>query len=78
MSKFVKLTECELLHDEMHERATCFVNIDLITYIEETEYFKGYSYIGVAGGQPTIVKGTPEQIIRKFRGKTWRKIIPLL
>lgn len=78
MSKFVKLIECEVLHDVMQERAACFINPDHVTYIEEDEYFKGYSFIGLVGGQPTIVKGTPEQIVKKFRGKRWLKIIPLL
>lgn len=75
--KLVEFVECELGNESLCERSVCYVNPNYITYVEESEDFAGYSYIGIAGGQPTIVKGTAKEIKSKIEGKKWHKILRL-
>lgn len=71
----VEFIECELTHDKMRERAKCFINAKYVTYIEEDDFFKGYCYIGFVAGNPTLVKGTLNEVKEKLEGKKWLKIL---
>lgn len=75
----VKFIECEITHDKMRERSHCYINPSHVLYIEEDDEFHGYSFIGLVGTNPTIVKGTAEEVYEKLEGnkKTWRKILHL-
>lgn len=75
--RLVKFTECEITHDKMRERASCYINPDHVLYIEEDDEFKGYSFIGLVGANPTIVKGTAEEVKERLEGKSWLKILHL-
>lgn len=75
--KWVKFIECEITHDKMRERNFCYVNPAQVVYIEEDDEHKGYSFIGLVGVNPTIVKGTAEEIKEKLEGKKWLKTLHL-
>lgn len=76
--KTVKFIECEITHDKMRERAYCYINPDHVLYIEEDDEFVGYSFIGLVGANPTIVKGTAEEVKNKLEEKrSWLKILHL-
>ena len=75
--KFVELIECELIDGKMVKRATCYINLKIIEFIDAAEKpYKGYSYVGL-GRLTTIVKGTPEEIIAKTKENKWLKILRL-
>lgn len=61
----------------MRERASCYINPKHVLYIEEDDEFKGYSFIGLVGSNPTIVKGTAEEVNKRLEGKSWLKILHL-
>lgn len=73
--RLVEFIECEVTHDKMRERISCYINPDNVVYIEEHEEHPGYSFIGLVGSVPTIVKGTAEEIKNKLEGKKWHKIL---
>lgn len=73
--KFIELTECEIVHDQVEERCFCLVNPDHVVYVEEVDECPGYSFIGFVYGSPTIVKGTAKEIKSKLEGKKWHKIL---
>ena len=75
--KLVEFVECEITHDKMRERTKCYINPNHVLYIEEDDEFKGYSFIGLVGANPTIVKGTAEEVKERLEGKSWLKILHL-
>lgn len=75
--KLIKFIECEITHDKMRERNFCYVNPAHVVYVEEDDEYKGYSFIGLVGANPTIVKGTAEEIKEKLEGKKWLKTLHL-
>lgn len=75
--RLVKFVECEITHDKMRERSACYINPDHVVYVEEDEEHSGYSFIGLVGTNPTIVKGTAEEVKERLEGKTWLKILHL-
>lgn len=75
--KLVRFVECEITHDKMRERIPCYINPDHVLYVENNDEFMGYSFIGLVGASPTIVKGTAEEVKEKLEGKKWLKILHL-
>lgn len=75
--RLVKFIECEVTHDKMRERIACYINPAHVVYIEEDDEFKGYTFIGLVGTNPTIVKGTAEEVKEKLEGKKWLKTLHL-
>ena len=75
--KLVEFVECEITHDKMRERTHCYINPAHVIYVEEDEENKGYTFIGMVGTNPTIVKGTAEEVKEKLEGKKWLKILHL-
>ena len=73
--KLVKFTECEITHDKMRERTSCYINPAHVVYVEEDDEFKGYTFIGMVGANPTIVKGSAEEVKERLEGKSWLKIL---
>lgn len=75
--RLVRFIECEITHDKMRERTHCYINPAKVIYIEEDDEYKGYSFIGIVGANPTIVKGTAEEVKERLEGKKWLKILHL-
>ena len=74
--RLIKFTECELIHDKMHERIACYINPEYVVYVEEDEEHKGYTFIGLTKNT-TIVKGSAEEVNKKLEGNKWLKILHL-
>lgn len=75
--KLIKFIECEITHDKMRERSECFINPEHVVYVEEDDENKGYTFIGLVGTNPTIVKGSAAEVVNKLEGKKWLKILHL-
>lgn len=75
--RLVEFFECEVVHDKMRKRASCYINPAQVVYIEEDEEHKGYTFIGLVGTNPTIVKGTAKEVREKLEGKKWLKTLLL-
>lgn len=75
--RLVEFLECELVNDTMYIRTSCYVNPKHVVYVEEDEEHEGYSFIGLVGANPTIVKGTAKEVKEKLEGKRWLKILHL-
>lgn len=75
--RLVKFIECEITHDKMRERTPCYLNPAQVVYVEEDDEFKGYTFIGLVGVSPTIVKGKAEEVKEKLEGKKWLKTLHL-
>lgn len=74
--KLVEFVECEITHDKMRERTSCYINPAQVVYVEEDEEHKGYSFIGLVK-MTTIVKGSAKEVKEKLEGKKWLKTLHL-
>ncbi len=74
--RLVKFIECEVTHDKMRERISCYINPEHVVYIEEDEEHKGYTFIGLVN-TTTIVKGSAEEVKERLEGKSWLKTLRL-